>query len=243
MFKNININLLQEYLLLLDDNKSDELSEIMSSHQSDKGFGLSNQFIETGVLAPNGVCHNYTYFYNLLFAPYRDQSINIFEMGVGVPACMGGAWAGSLKGWAEYFPNSTIFSADFDKEHLCNDDRIRSFYVDQEDESSIQDLWKNLTEYTFDLIIDDGPHTHTSNYKFYINSINKLKPNGIYIIEDISLDFIDQLMSDIIAYNQLKNINCQIEKLIIPWPKKFLHWQGADSDTMKMNNLLFIKLL
>jgi hypothetical protein len=239
MLKDINISLIHEYLTLLDDNTSDELSEIMSKHQSDKGYGLCNTFIEHNQQPPNGVCHNYTYFYNLLFVSYRDKPLTIFEMGVGVPPCMG-SWAGSLKGWAEYFPNSTIFSADFDKNYLYEDERIKSFYVDQEDESSIISLWENLTQYTFDIIIDDGPHTQTSNYKFYTNSIHKLKSNGIYIIEDINLDFIDQLMTDIVGFNRLHNIDCHIEKLVIPWPKKFSH---SSTGIMNMNNLLFIKKL
>ena len=242
MFENININVVHEYLTLLDDNKSDELTEIMSKYDSDKGYGICNKFIEHGTLSPNGVCHNYTHFYNLLLSPYRNNPITIFEMGVGVPSVMG-SWAGSLKGWEEYFPNGTIFSADFDRGHLYNSKRIKSFYVDQENESSIIDLWKNneMIDIQFDLMIDDGPHTYTSNYNFYTNSINKLKSNGIYIVEDIHLDFIDKLITNITNFNQFQNIIVQIEKLIIPWPKKYSH---PDKNFItKMNNLLFIKKL
>ena len=223
---------------LLDETKeSDELSEIMSKYNSDKGFGLCKKFITDNIYPPNYVCHNYTYFYNKIFSSYKNENIKIFEMGVGVPACMN-SWAGSLLGWKEFFPNSTIFSADIDKDYLYCDEKITSYYVDQENSVSINNMWENLKNITFDIIIDDGPHTYLSNILFYKNSINKLKTNGIYIIEDIHLDFIDKLYNEIIDYNKDTNINFNIVKLIIPWPKKFIH---SSPDLLKMNNLFIIQ--
>jgi hypothetical protein len=227
-------------LLTKPKNKS-ELAEIMTKYGSDKGSGLSQNFIIRNIRAPNLVCHNYTFFYELLFEKYKNNSINIFEMGIGVPLCMG-SLAGSLKGWAEYFPNSKIYSADIDKENLYSDDRITSYYVDQENQDSIIELWTNqdISDILFDIIIDDGPHTYTSNYLFYINSIHKLKQNGIYIIEDINLDFINQLRDDIITFNTNNNINMELIKLIIPYPLKFTH---PLESILKMNNLLILKKL
>jgi hypothetical protein len=154
-----------------------ELSEIMSNYNSDKGFGLSNAFVMHNILPPNMVCHNYTFFYENMFAKYTNEPITIFEMGVGVPACMG-SWAGSLLGWKEYFHNSKIFSADFDKDYLYCDEKITSYYVDQEDKSSIENLWSNI-KILFDIIIDDGPHTYSSNLLFYTNSIVFCKQLGL----------------------------------------------------------------
>jgi len=224
---------------LLNSTNSDELSELMSKYNSDKGFGLCKKFVENNIYPPNGVCHNYTYFYNKLFLNYKNNNIKIFEMGVGVPACMG-SWAGSLLGWKDYFPKSMIFSADFDKDYLYCDERITSYYVDQENSVSINNMWKNLEDTTFDIIIDDGPHTYLSNILFYKNSINKLKTNGIYIIEDIHLRFIDELYNEIIDYNSFKNIKINIIKLIIPYPSKFIH---GSTDILQMNNLFIIQKL
>ena len=39
----------------------------------------------------------------------------------------------------------------------------------------------------FDLIIDDGLHSHTANLKVIINSIQFLKKGGCLVIEDIGL--------------------------------------------------------
>jgi hypothetical protein len=136
------------------------------------------------------------------------------------------------------FNSSTII----DTENLYRDDRITSYYVDQENQDSIIELWKNqdLSNISFDIIIDDGPHTYTSNYLFYKYSIQKLKQNGIYIIEESSLDFINQLQNDIIILNRNNNINMELIKLIIPYPSNFTH---LTESILKMNNLLILKKL
>jgi hypothetical protein len=119
-----NLNILIENM---DNNKSDDLSNIMSMYKSDKGFGLCKEYInDNNARPPNQVCHNYTFVYTNLFSSIRDKDICIFEMGVGVPDCMG-SWAGSLLAWKKYFPNSEVFSADFDNDYLYNKDGIRSF--------------------------------------------------------------------------------------------------------------------
>jgi hypothetical protein len=97
-----------------------------------------------------------------------------------------------------------------------------------------------MTNVVFDLIVDDGPHTYSSNILFYINSIQKLNKYGIYIIEYINSDFIDCLYNEIKSYNSNNNINCDIVKLLIPYPKKFVH--SSDS-ILKMNNLIVLKKL
>lgn len=219
-----------------------ELSEIMSKYNSDKGYGLCQDFINNNKYPPNFVCHNYTHFYSQLFSQYRNENLTIFEMGVGSPACMGvGSWAGSLLGWKEYFPNSVIFSADYDRDYLYCDEKITSYYVNQECGDSINnDLWSKLEDYKFDIMIDDGPHTYSSNILFYKISIHKLKTNGIYVIEDINLDFINQLYDEILEYNKDNSINCNIIKLIIPYPTKFTN---PSPTILKMNNLIILQKL
>lgn len=233
--KDINIDIISN--LIHNDDISDELSNIMTKYGSDKGTGLSDNYIISDIRSPNYVCHNYTYYYSKLFSNIRNENINLFEMGVGVPSCMG-SWAASLLGWKEYFPNSKIFSADIDKEYLYNDDRIKSYYVDQNDIQSIQELWKNMENELFDIILDDGLHTYSSNYTFYIKSIHKLKKGGIYIIEDISTDFIDKLYDAIVLWSENNNIKIDIIKKIINYHHKFTH---PHEHILKMNNLIFIK--
>jgi hypothetical protein len=53
---------------------------------------------------------------------------------------------------------------------------------------SIRNLWENLKEVEFDLIIDDGLHTFDANSTLLENSYDKLVMNGFYVIEDIMFD-------------------------------------------------------
>ena len=89
--------------------------------------------------------------------------------------------------WRDYFKNAKIFGADVDKDCLFNEDRIKTFYVDQSDKDSVVNMWKQINENEFDILIDDGCHRFEETIVFFENSINKLREGGIYIIEDILL--------------------------------------------------------
>jgi len=103
----------------------------------------------------------------------------------------------SLRAWRDYFPNAEIYGADIDREILFEEERIRTFYVDQLSESAISEMWSKIPNLTFDLIIDDGLHTFEAGVTFYENSIDKLKDSGVYIIEDVTpqnlIRFVDYL--------------------------------------------------
>ena len=103
----------------------------------------------------------------------------------------------SLKVWKEYFFNANIFGADIDKDILFQEERIKTFFVDQLDEISIKDMWKKL-DLSNDLIIDDGIHTLDGCKIFFDNSIEYLKDDGIYIIEDVDPIFLNELNNHLI---------------------------------------------
>lgn len=153
----------------------------MTKNGSDKGHGR----------------HNYTIEYHKLFGKKRNKIKNVFEIGIGsqnpqIPNNMGqgGIPSASLRGWKEYFPNATIHGADIDKTILKNEEKIQTYYVDQKDEKTIQEMWNHpsLKTKTFDIIVDDGQHTLETNINFLKNSIHLKKPKGTYIIEDINTD-------------------------------------------------------
>jgi predicted methyltransferase len=105
----------------------------------------------------------------------------------------------SLFGWRKYFSKGTIFGADIDKSILFHDDRISTFYCDQTTPNIIHDLWENIElKDNFDIIIDDGLHEFYANKCFFENSIHKLNPNGVFIIEDV-------LLKDIVLYESQIN--------------------------------------
>jgi hypothetical protein len=90
----------------------------------------------------------------------------------------------SLRAFREYLPGATIFGGDVDKRILFQDDRIRTYFVDQTDLASLASLGKNLPE-AIDLIIDDGLHAPNANLAVLVFGLEKLNHNGWLVIEDI----------------------------------------------------------
>jgi len=143
---------------------------------------------------------NYTKIYDFLFKEIKNNVSNIFEVGLGTnnidtPSNMGtdGIPGASLRGWREYFNNANVYGADIDRRILFQENRINTFFVDQFDESSINNLWDNFSDIEFDIIIDDGIHDishvdNSGNLIFFKNSIHKLKKSGYYVIEDVACD-------------------------------------------------------
>ena len=162
----------------IDFSSSTELCNIMNLNRSDKGNGH----------------HNYTLVYHQLFSNFVEKEFNIFELGLGtnnidVPSNMGvhGRPGASLCGWSDYFKNSNVYGADIDKRILFQTDRIKTFFCDQTSKESIENLWSNLSNIKFYLIIEDGLHTFEANINFLENSIEKVKDDGFYITEDIHI--------------------------------------------------------
>jgi 23S rRNA U2552 (ribose-2'-O)-methylase RlmE/FtsJ len=107
----------------------------------------------------------------------------------------------SLRVWRDYFINSEVYGADIDKNILFEEDRIKTFYVDQLDQDSIKKLWRNIKKNEFDLILDDGLHSFEAGIVMFLNSFDRLRKNGIYIIEDVHTTYIDKLANALSEYN------------------------------------------
>ena len=138
--------------------------------------------------------HNYTQTYSMLFDKFKNEHINIFELGIGtnninIPFNMSvnGTPSASLRAWKEYFTYANIFAADIDETILINDEHISTFHCDQLNIESIKKLWNQnqLKNLEFEIIILDGMHTFEANILFLENSIQKVKTNGYLIVEDI----------------------------------------------------------
>ena len=195
--------------IYIDYNPNDltELCHIMAKYGSDKSK-----------LAHNG-WHNYTTYYFNLFEDVRHLPLHIFELGLGtnnikIPSNMGkdGKPGASLRGWKEFFPNSSIFGADIDKDILFNEERIKTYYCDQLNPYIINMMWNepDLQNVLFDIIIEDGLHSFEANKCFFENSIHKLKIGGVYIIEDIQNKYLSQYYSLINNWKQILNIEIRI---------------------------------
>jgi hypothetical protein len=177
--------------IILSNKKNNHLNDLCNIYGTDKNYP-----------------HSYTNYYHKEFDQIRDQVSLIFEMGIGsndisIPHNIGknGKSGASLYVWSQYFKNSIVFGGDIDKKTFINLDRIKSYYVDQNDQNSIRDMWDNINEINFDIIIDDGHHALEPGVTFFKNSFYKLKKNGLYIIEDVHIAYLDKLVEKLKEHN------------------------------------------
>lgn len=137
--------------------------------------------------------HNYSDYFERMFLHRRNDVKNVFELGIGytldfVQSHSGpkGSPGASLRVLRDYFPNAQIFGADIDPDLLFEEDRIRTFFVDQNDPDAIGSLWETVGDCQFDLMIDDGLHQFTAGATFFQHSFQRLAVGGLYIIEDVA---------------------------------------------------------
>jgi hypothetical protein len=183
----LNSGLGHAYIGHYKKNPSCYLAELCDKYGSDKG-----ELKEGGHPYP-WPSHTYSDFYSRLFGHCRNYIKKVFECGLGTNnpnllSSMGvnGKPGASLRVWRDYFPNAQIVGADIDRDILFKEERIETFFVDQTDPKSIEDLWRNSGLDCCDFMIDDGLHTYSAGICLFENSIERLSPSGIYIIEDVS---------------------------------------------------------
>tara|TARA_B100000963_G_scaffold345293_1_gene349244 strand:+ start:252 stop:959 length:708 start_codon:yes stop_codon:yes gene_type:complete len=163
---------------LLNGKINQDLKVLMDNYGSDKG-GKNNE-------------HNFAQYYSEIFHNQKDKIENFLEIGLGtndinMPSNMGkdGKPLASLRAWRDYFKNANIYGADIDRNILNDENRIKTFYVDQTNPESIKDLFFKIGNKKFDIILEDGLHEFNANICFFENSIKFLKSDGTYIIEDV----------------------------------------------------------
>lgn len=169
-------------------NKSCTLSYLCDLYGSDKGE-VSNH----GHPYPWD-SHTYADCYSRLFSHCRLNIRKVFECGLGTNnphliSSMGvnGKPGASLRVWRDYFPNAMIFGGDIDKTILFQEERIKTYFIDQLNPKLIKQFWNLTEENDFDLMIDDGLHTFEGGKTLFLNSIQHLSLTGLYIIEDVTV--------------------------------------------------------
>ncbi len=170
-------------------NKKNLLADLCDRYGSDKG-----SIKTSGHLYP-WAPHSYTDFYSMLFSHCRLHVKKVFECGLGTNdesiapvkglRRMPGA---SHRVWRDYFPNAEVIGADIDKKILFEEERIKTYYMDQTDPAAIQAFWRTVGLSDFDFMLDDGLHTFKAGSCLFENSISKLSESGIYIIEDVTTE-------------------------------------------------------
>jgi hypothetical protein len=158
-------------------NDPAELAELFNRYGSDKSS-----------------VHNYHLLYAPLLAPRRIDRLRLLEIGIGsnnpdVVSTMGvaGRPGASLRAFRDFLPNAQIFGADIDRRVLFEEDRIRTYCVDQTKVESFEELSLTLGSELFDVVVDDGLHSPNANIATMLFALKVLRPSGYFIVEDISL--------------------------------------------------------
>ena len=123
---------------------------------------------------------NYGDIYDKHFAKFRDQPINILEIGV--------LKGGSMRIWEKYFPKANIFGIDIDEECLqYQSDRTKIFIGDQADVSFLRNVKAKIPR--IDILIDDGSHRAKDQKITFDEMYYHVRKPGVYLIEDIELNY------------------------------------------------------
>jgi spermidine synthase len=140
------------------------LNEIYQKYQSPEHHG------------DKGTTHTYIDEYERLLRDYRLGS-NVLEIGI--------YYGESLKMWSEYFINSKISAVDINRERIENLIDCGKYNIIISDATQIEFL-NEIKDETFDVIIDDGSHLIDHQIKSFNMLKSRMKPGGIYIIEDVN---------------------------------------------------------
>ena len=126
--------------------------------------------------------HRYDRVYEPILKHLRNTKFNMLEVGI--------LHGESMESHLEYFTEATLYGIDIfgrgpvqdipvlkkDRVNWCKCDSI----------AGINDDFKTMVgDMKFDVIIDDGLHTHDSQRRTFENLIPYLKEGGTYFIEDV----------------------------------------------------------
>lgn len=145
--------------------------------------------------------HNYTPNYEFHFQKFRNEDINLLEIGIGGYSNpdQGG---GSLKMWRDYFTKANIYGFDIQPKIDINEDRIKIWQGNQVDDVFLSYIIDEIGE--LDIVVDDGSHVsdhviHTFNFIF-----PRMKTGGIYVVEDTQTSYWKSMGGDYKNHSNLK---------------------------------------
>lgn len=119
------------------------------------------------------LAHGYDTPYDKYLAEHRLEVKSVVEIG---------SRPGSAALWLDYFPNATIYCIDLVPFNIPNE-RYKYLKLDQGNPATY-DMLLSLEE-SFDVIIDDGPHSSPEQLLFLEHFLPRVSSNGWYLIEDL----------------------------------------------------------
>lgn len=192
LLKQKKINIVSK-LITITDFLNDE--EIVNWVNEKNAIYLSEIFNNFG--SDKSSNHNYHFIYQPIIDRLlsNNKQIVLSEIGLGTNnidtlSNMGilGSPGASARAFKKYNKNIEIIGGDVDKRILFQEDRIKTFHVDQLDLNSLKNFL-SIKE-NINLIIDDGLHTNHSNINFLATALDLYGNNSgkWIIIEDIAFD-------------------------------------------------------
>jgi hypothetical protein len=136
--------------------------------------------------------HDYHRIYDSLLPIEPFNLKMIIEIGIGsnneeVPQNMGadGIPGASLRAFRDWAPNAQVIGADIDFAIMFEEERIRTYHVDQLNRQTIAKFF-GLINQPVQLLVIDGLHTPRADLNTVLAAIPYMDKNGIIVIEDIS---------------------------------------------------------
>ncbi len=195
VIKNINeiIPVISKIAELKNLNPIIPYSVFCKENKNNNSKGIEEELIKNlEYRGSDKVAHNYHLIYSCLFSDL-NLDYKILEIGLGTNnpkliSSMGvdGMPGASVKAFRDTFSNALVYGADVDKEILFKEERIKTYYVDQNDLKTFDNITNQVKD-KFDLIIDDGLHYQLSNLNTLIFALSNLSKNGYFVIEDIGI--------------------------------------------------------
>ena len=159
----------------------------------DFNYYCNKNYTDKGDLLPSG--NRYANFYENWFSKLKNLATNICEIGVES--------GGSLKSYYDYFQNAQIFGLDINDKSLYNNDRIKTFILDQSKSQDLDSFFNycKSNNIQFDFILDDGSHDVEHQQLTFGKLFDLIKPQGFYIIEDLGSSYFT-LGTNLYGYTQ-----------------------------------------
>ena len=159
----------------------------------DFNYYCNKNYTDKGDLLPSG--NRYANFYENWFSKLKNSATNICEIGID--------YGGSLKSYYDFFQNAQIFGLDINDKSLYNNDRIKTFILDQSKSQDLDSFFNycKLNNIQFDFILDDGSHDVEHQQLTFGKLFDLIKPQGFYIIEDLGSSYFT-LGTNLYGYTQ-----------------------------------------
>jgi hypothetical protein len=122
-------------------------------------------------------CWDYLSHYQELFVPWKNEAINLIEVGIQTGR--------SLKVWEAYFPRATIVGLDIDQN--CTRFANNRTVIEIGSRADPGILHRVTAKYPPTIFIDDGSHLATHIIYTFERVFPSLLPGGLYIVEDLAL--------------------------------------------------------